>query len=194
MHTGILCVCMCAPSPIPWPTDPMPAGPRTVGRPYTRHLGRDTYLGTRDTSLCIRDTCLCTHARTQIHTLRVCICVCACVPRAASERACMHYRLLTLCSERACMHACVHTCVSIHTYIHTCMHAYIYSYDTHTQTHSSRRQALRRVERKALCSQVLLNAGHMQPKGLQHIDGRHLARRKGRLRPSSRVAPLFRVV
>ena len=92
IHTCIqaYCVCMCAPSPIPWPTDPMPAGPRTVGRPYTRHLGRDTYLGTRDTCLCIRDTCLCTHARTQIHTLRVCICVCACVPRAASERACMH--------------------------------------------------------------------------------------------------------
>ena len=63
------------PWPIPWPTDPMPAGPRTVGRPYTRHLGRDTYLGTRDTCLCIPDTCLCTHARTQIHTLRVCICV-----------------------------------------------------------------------------------------------------------------------
>ena len=77
IHTCIqaYCVCMCAPSPIPWPTDPMPAGPRTVGRPYTRHLGRDTYLGTRDTCLCIRDTCLCTHARTQIHTLRVCICV-----------------------------------------------------------------------------------------------------------------------
>jgi len=28
------------PSPIPCPTDPVPAGPRTVGRPYTRHLAR----------------------------------------------------------------------------------------------------------------------------------------------------------
>jgi len=39
------CVCAsravaCPPSPTPSPTDPMPAGPRTAGRPGTRHLAR----------------------------------------------------------------------------------------------------------------------------------------------------------